>query len=66
MAAQGRVGKTVYMANPADHRRSGRALTRPNDGNGEWDASMIFPIRLNDNGGFYVIRVQDRASAAKC
>ena len=59
--ARAAVGKTVYMANiPLTIVGVVERLTRPNDGNGEWDASMIFPIRLNyDNGGFYVIRVKD-------
>ena len=59
--AKAAIGKTVYMANiPLTIVGVVERLTRPNDGNGEWNDSMLLPIRLNyDNGGFYVIRVKD-------
>ncbi len=65
--ANAAIGRTVYMANiPLTIVGVVERLTRPNDGNGEWNYSMIFPIRLNyDNGGFYLIRVADPARRAE-
>lgn len=56
-------GRTVYMANiPLTIVGVVERLTRPNDGNGEWNYSFLLPIRLNyANGGFYVLRVADPA-----
>lgn len=61
LAVQTVVGKTVYTANiPLTIVGVVERLTRPNDGNGEWNYSMLLPIRMSyDNGGFYLIRVND-------
>jgi putative ABC transport system permease protein len=57
------IGKTVYMANiPLTIVGVVQRLTRPNNGNGEWDNSILLPTRLNyDNGGRYLLRVADPA-----
>jgi putative ABC transport system permease protein len=65
--ANAAIGRTVYMANiPLTIVGVVQTLTRPNDDNGEWNDSMLLPIRLNyDIGGFYLVRVTDPARRAE-
>ncbi len=63
----GAVGKTLYMANiPLTVVGVVDTLVRPNQQDGNRDYSVLFPIRLNfNNGGFYLIRVDDPARRAE-
>ncbi|MFT3754510.1 MAG: ABC transporter permease [Pseudoxanthomonas sp.] len=64
---QAAIGKVVYMANiPMTIVGVVETLARPNNGNGEWHNSIIFPWQANyTNGGYYLIRVTDPARRAE-